>query len=84
MHAKNYKLATFYFNNGANTNVIGRDGECVIHEAIKTKNPAMVKLALKYNAPLNFKDKSGKTTWKIAKSTKNSEIKKLIKNALKN
>ena len=38
----------------------------------------MVKLALKYKAPLNLKDKEGITTWKLAKKSGNSEIKKLI------
>jgi ankyrin repeat protein len=83
LHAKNYEVAKFYFFKDANVNVIGRDGECVIHEAIKTKNPEMVKLALKYKAPLNLKDKEGMTTWKIAKRSENSEIKKLMKEALK-
>ena len=83
LNAKNYEVAKFYFSKNANVNVIGRDGECVIHEAIKTKNPEMVKLALKYKAPLNLKDKEGITTWKLAKKSGNSEIKKLIKEALK-
>jgi ankyrin repeat protein len=83
LHAKNFEVAEFYFSKNANVNVIGRDGECVIHEAIKTKNIEMVRLALKYKSPLNFKDKEGITTWKLAKKSRNSEIKKIIKEALK-
>ena len=83
LHAKNFEVAEFYFSKNANVNVIGRDGECVIHEAIKTKNIEMVKLALKYKSPLNLKDQDGMTTWKLAKKSRNSEIKKIIKKALK-
>ena len=83
LHAKKFEIAEFFFKNGANVNIVGRDGECVIHEAIKTENPEMVKLALKYNAPLDLKDAQGITTWEIAKQSNNSEIKNLIKEALK-
>ena len=81
--AKKYKITEFYFSKNVNVNVIGRDGECIIHEAIKSKNPEMVKLALKHKSPLNLKDGKGMTTWKLAKISGNSEIKKLIKKALK-
>lgn len=82
IHAMKYDIAKFYFESGANVNVIGRDGECVMHEAIMTKNPMMVKLALEYKAPLNIKDPNGKTTLKLAKESENSEIKSLIKEAI--
>jgi ankyrin repeat protein len=82
LHAMKFDIAEFYFTSGANVNVIGRDGECVIHEAIKTKNPKMVKLALIYKAPLDIKDPSGKTTLQLAKQTGNSEIKNMIKDAV--
>ncbi|GAA0890778.1 hypothetical protein GCM10009122_04570 [Fulvivirga kasyanovii] len=83
IHAKKYDIATFYFNSGANVNVLGRDGECVIHEAIKTGNPDMVKLSLEHNAPLNYVDPKGKTTWQLAKQSGSPEIKALVKEALK-
>lgn len=83
LHAKKFEIAKFYFSKGANVNAIGRDGECVIHEAIKTKNPEMVALAIQYKAPLNLKDENGLSTWKLAKKSGNTEIKKMIKEALK-
>ncbi|MBI3220748.1 MAG: ankyrin repeat domain-containing protein [Bacteroidetes bacterium] len=82
IHAMKYDIVKFYFESGANVNVIGRDGECVIHEAIKTKNPMMVKLALEYKAPVDIKDPNGKTTLKLAKESENSEIKSMIKEAV--
>lgn len=82
LHAKQFEIAEFYFKEGANASVVGRDGECVIHEAIKTKNPSMVQLAIENGAPLDLKDPSGKTTWQLAKKSGNSEIKSLVKNAL--
>jgi len=82
IYAKKFDIAEFYFRSGANVNIIGRDGECVIHEAIKTKNPTMVKLALEYKAPLDIKDPDGKTTLQLAKESGNSEIKSMIKEAL--
>nr|WP_299385057.1 ankyrin repeat domain-containing protein [Allomuricauda sp.] len=82
LHARNFEVAEYYFLNGANVSVVGRDGECVVHEAIKTNNPYMVKLALDRNAPLNYLDPKGKTTWQLAKKTGNPEIKTLIKQAL--
>jgi len=60
LHAKNFDVAEFCFNNNANVEVIGRDGETVIHEAIKSGNPKMVELALAGNAPLNHTDPEGK------------------------
>ncbi len=83
LHAGKFDIAEFYFQNGANVKAIGRDGECVIHEAIKSKNPNMVKLALKYGTPLDLTDPDGKTTWQLAKKSGNSEIKALIKDAIK-
>ncbi len=82
LHAKKFEIAEFYFNNGANVKAVGRDGECIVHEAIKTKNPEMVKLALQYGAPLGYKDPKGKTTWQLAKQSGDSEIKAMIKKAL--
>lgn len=82
IYAKKFDIAEFYFKNGANVNVIGRDGECIIHEAIKSKNPFMVKLALDYKAPLDIKDPDGKTTLQLAKESGNSEIKTMIKAAI--
>lgn len=83
LHAKQFEIAEFYFNEGANVSVVGRDGECVIHEAIKTKNPSMVKLAIKYGAPLDLIDSNKKTTWQLAKKSANSEIRSLVKSALR-
>lgn len=82
LHAAKFDIAEFYFQNNVNVNVVGRDGECVIHEAIKSRNPYMVKLALEHKAPLDLIDSDGKTTWQLAKKSGNSEIKTLIKNAL--
>ena len=82
LHAKKFEIAEFYFQNDANVNIVGRDGECVIHEAIKTKNPYMVKLALEHNAPLDLIDPNGKTTWQLAKKSGNSEIKAIVKDAM--
>ncbi len=82
LHAKKFDIAEFYFLSGANVNVIARDGETIIHEAIKTGNPDMVRLAIKYKAPLDIKDQSGKTTLQLAKQSGNSEIKEIIKAAV--
>jgi uncharacterized protein len=82
LHAKKFDIAEYYFVNNANVNAIGRDGETVIHEAIMTGNPEMVKLALQYKAPLNIKTPEGKTTMQLAKQSGNAEIKELIKNAV--
>lgn len=82
LHAKKFDIAEFYFLSGANVNVIGRDGETIIHEAIKTGNPDMVRLSIKYKAPLDIKDPSGKTTLQLAKQSGNSEIKEMIKAAI--
>jgi ankyrin repeat protein len=83
VYSNNYSLARFYFEKGANVDILARDGECIIHEAIKTKNPKMVELALQYNCPLDFKDGKGLSTKEIANATENKIIKKLIKTALK-
>lgn len=83
VYSNNYSLAKFYFEQGANVQVLARDGECIIHEAIKTKNPKMVELALKFNCPLNYKDRKGKSTMEIANATGNKDIKKMIKSAIK-
>lgn len=83
VYANNYSLAKFYFEQGAKVNILARDGECIIHEAIKTKNPEMVKLALQYDCPLNFNDGRGFNTQQIANATGNKKIMNLIKNALK-
>ena len=82
LHAKKFDIAEYYFENNANVNVIGRDGETVAHEAIKTGNPDMVRLAIKYKAPLDIKDPNGKTTMQLAKLSGNTEIKELIKSAV--
>lgn len=82
LRARKYDITEFYFKNGANVNAVGKNGKCVIHEAIKTKNPRMVELALKYNAPLDLLDPEGRTTWQLAKISKVPEIKDMIKNAL--
>jgi len=83
IHARKFDIARYLFSKGANTAVIGRDGETVIHEAIKTGNPKMVELAIKYNAPLNFKDPDGKSTMQLAKQSGNVKIKSMIKQALR-
>ena len=41
-----------------------------------------INLALKYDSPLNYKDPKGKSTWQLAKETRNKEIKQMIKEAL--
>lgn len=82
LHAKKFDIADFYFKNNANVGVVGRDGETVIHEAIKTGSIEMVRLAIKYKAPLDIKDENGKTTLELAKQSGNTEIKDLIKSAL--
>ena len=82
LHAKKFDIAEYYFVNNANVNVVGRDGETVVHEAIKTGNPDMVRLAIRYKAPLDIKDPSGKTTLQLAKQSGNTEIKELIKSAV--
>ena len=84
LHAKQFEIAEFYFSEGADVSVVGRDGECIIHEAIKTQNPLMVSLAIKNGAPHDLIDPNGKTTWQLAKKSGNSEIKSLVKDALKN
>lgn len=83
LYAKKLEIAEFYFKNGANVNVIGRDGETIIHQAIKSGNVNLVKLALERNAPLNHKDPDGKSTLQLAKESENPEIKAMIKEALK-
>lgn len=83
VYSNNYNLAKFYFEKGAEVNILARDGECLIHEAIKTKNPEMVELALQYNCPLDYKDGKGSSTQAIAKATGDKKIKSMIKRALK-
>ena len=82
IHAKKFDIAEYYFINNANVRVVSRDGETVIHEAIMSGSPAMVRLAIKYKAPLDIKTPNGKTTMQLAKQSGNAEIKELIKNAL--
>ena len=83
VYSNNYNLAKFYFEQGANVNLLARDGECIIHEAIKSKDPVMVQLALKYNCPLDYKDGKGRSTLEIANATGNKEIIKMIKTAMR-
>jgi hypothetical protein len=83
VYSNNYNLAKFYFEQGANVNLLARDGECIIHEAIKTKNPEMVELALKHKSPLNYKDAEGRSTMEIANAIGNRKIKRMIENAVK-
>lgn len=81
IHAKKFDIAEYYFRAGANVNVIGRDGECIVHEAIKSQNPTIVRLAIEYKAPLDIIDPDGKTTLQLARESGNSEIKSMIKKA---
>lgn len=83
VYSNNYSLAKFYFEQGVNVKISARDGECIIHEAIKTKNIEMVILALKYKCPIDYKDAKGQSTMEIASSTGNKKIKKIIKNTIK-
>ncbi len=83
LHSRRFEIAAYYFIHNANVDVIGRDGETIIHEAIKTGNPEMVRLALSRKAPLDVKDPEGKTTLQLAKENGNAEITELIEKAIK-
>lgn len=82
LHAKKFEIAEYYFSVGANVNVVGRDGETVIHEAIKTGNPEMVRLAVKYKAPMDYRDPKGKTTLELAKQSGDRVILEIVKKAI--
>ena len=84
IYGNNLEMTRYYLEKGVKIDYVARDGECVIHEAIKTKNPEMVKLVLQYNPPLHYKDPKGRSTVQLAKLTGNSQIKSMIKKALSN
>jgi ankyrin repeat protein len=80
LNARN-QAATYLLDAGADINAQNKDGNTILHNAVKTNAAGLIQfLITKYNRSINFnlRNKNGKTAYQLALDLRNEDIARIL------